>query len=227
MKSISIKTAQNVNIDYKIADVGERIIATIIDWLIILGFYFLMMLFGVLFPWFHETFPILFTMIILIPVFFYNFILEYFMGGQTFGKRIRNIKIVKVDGSNVSAADHFIRWILRPIEIIFSSGAIALITAVINGKGQRLGDIAASTTVISLKSSVKLNRASAAPWCRPCCGPQGVPAAKPAGSAGRPAPGPGLPARSCNRAVGWHGQNPASPWPAATGHETRAAARRR
>ena len=49
-----------------------------------------------------------------------------------------------------------IRWLFRLLEITLTIGLIAFLTVLINGKGQR-GDIAAKTTVVKLRSKVKLS----------------------------------------------------------------------
>jgi hypothetical protein len=49
-----------------------------------------------------------------------------------------------------------LRWLLRVVDISLSSGGVAMLTILLNGKGQRLGDIAAGTTVIKLKEDVGL-----------------------------------------------------------------------
>jgi hypothetical protein len=66
------------------------------------------------------------------------------------------IQVVKLDGSQPRFSNYLLRWILRIIDISLLFGAIALIVIVINGKGQRLGDIAAATTVIKLKQKATL-----------------------------------------------------------------------
>ena len=66
------------------------------------------------------------------------------------------LRVVKLDGSKPAFSNYFIRWLLRIIDISATSGALALVTVLLNGKGQRLGDIAASTTVITEKKVVGL-----------------------------------------------------------------------
>lgn len=44
----------------------------------------------------------------------------------------------------------------RIVEITFTTGMVAFITILVNGKGQRLGDIAAKTCVIKTRKKVKL-----------------------------------------------------------------------
>jgi hypothetical protein len=62
--------------------------------------------------------------------------------------------VVKLDGSKPAFSNYLLRWLLRIIDITISSGALALFSILLNGKGQRLGDIAATTTVITEKKTV-------------------------------------------------------------------------
>jgi hypothetical protein len=45
---------------------------------------------------------------------------------------------------------------LRLIDINLATGSVALLTILLNGKGQRLGDLAANTTVISEKKRITI-----------------------------------------------------------------------
>ena len=78
------------------------------------------------------------------------------MDGKTVGKSFMQIRVVKLDGTKPSFANYFVRWILRIIDVSLSSGGIAVLTILIRGKGQRVGDIAAGTTVISEKKRIFL-----------------------------------------------------------------------
>ena len=158
MEHLHINTAQNVALEYEIAGVGDRILATMIDALIT-GVYIAVLFFTIL-----ETFPSgysglrNFLMIAaLVPFVFYHFLCEVFLNGQSFGKKILNIRVIKIDGSQPGAGDYFIRWLLRIFDVTISSGVVALVTILVNGKGQRLGDIAANTTVVKLRRRVNLN----------------------------------------------------------------------
>lgn len=142
---LHVDTTQNVAIDYEIASLGDRIIATLIDMLIIVGYYILAIFV------FMKMVPSYITLIIMVlPVLFYPLLCEVFMNGQSFGKRTRAIKVIRIDGKQPTFGNYLMRWLLGLIEVNFY-GLIAMITIAINGKGQRLGDIAAGTSVIKLK----------------------------------------------------------------------------
>jgi hypothetical protein len=66
------------------------------------------------------------------------------------------IRVVKLDGSNPNFGNYFVRWIMRIVDITLSSGGVAVLTFLIRGQGQRVGDIAAGTTVVSEKKRVSL-----------------------------------------------------------------------
>jgi uncharacterized RDD family membrane protein YckC len=158
MQTVSVQTAQNVAIDYEIASVGERILATLVDFAIIIA-YGLGLFIGYSYTSgyeFMKEYWGLLALIASVPVFFYDFICETAMNGQSFGKKLIRIKVVKLDGTQPSVGSYLLRWLLRSVDIYFFTGAVALLTILISGKGQRVGDIAAGTTVIRLKQSVKM-----------------------------------------------------------------------
>jgi uncharacterized RDD family membrane protein YckC len=158
MEKITIETTQNVSIEYEVASLGDRIVATILDGLIIFGYYItIMIILGLIGRslFYGGGFTILFIIIVL-PVMFYPLLCETFMNGQSFGKRARKIRVIRMDGRQATFGNYLLRWLIGMVEINFY-GIIALITIVLNGKGQRLGDLAAGTTVIKLRDKASIS----------------------------------------------------------------------
>ena len=164
MSQIDINTSQNVNITFTLASVGERIVAFFLDMLIKAAY--VMMLFFVLSKLFNfnSIFENLdpwsigaIISIITLPINLYTLILESLMEGQTFGKKIMNIKVVKIDGYQASFGDYLIRWIFRLVDIFISSGLVGVISIIISKDNQRLGGIASGTAVICLKNNVNIS----------------------------------------------------------------------
>jgi len=156
MDNFQIETAQNVSIQQNVANVGARIGAYLIDALIIVGYYIIAI-------WIFEALDLSFGMDIWVvylllgtPVFFYSLLFEVLMNGQTPGKYVNKIRVVKIDGSKPTFSSYVLRWMLRLIDISLASGSVALLTILLNGKGQRLGDIAAGTTVITEKKKISI-----------------------------------------------------------------------
>jgi uncharacterized RDD family membrane protein YckC len=157
MDNFQIETAQNVTIHQNVASVSTRIGAFLIDVLIIGGYYtIILLLINALGFEISESLYVYYALLSL-PVFFYSLIFETLMDGQTPGKYFCKIRVTKIDGSKPTFGSYLIRWVLRIIDISLASGSIALLTILLNGKGQRLGDLAAGTTVISEKKNIQLN----------------------------------------------------------------------
>ncbi|WP_117880360.1 RDD family protein [Aureibaculum luteum] len=157
MDNFQIETAQNVSINQNVANVSTRIGSFLIDLLIIVGYYIIMFLILNAIGIEQNMDSWLILTIMGLPIFFYSLIFEVLMNGQTPGKYANKIRVVKIDGSKPTFGSYLIRWMLRLIDIDIASGSIALLTLLLNGKGQRLGDIAASTTVISEKKRVTIH----------------------------------------------------------------------
>ena len=156
MDNIKIQTTQNVDIEYEVASIGDRILATLLDYLFFLAYFLIIAVIasftkGALFE------SIALVVILILPVLFYDLVCEAVFQGRSFGKMIMKIKVVKLDGTQANFGAYLLRWLLRIIDTRLFSGVIALIAIVINGKGQRVGDMAAGTTVIKMKQKITLN----------------------------------------------------------------------
>lgn len=90
------------------------------------------------------------------PIYIYPVVLESLMEGQTPGKKLMKIRVVKIDGYQASFGDYLIRWMFRLIDTSFV-GVIGLISMIVSKNNQRLGDIASGTAVISLKNNINIS----------------------------------------------------------------------
>jgi len=157
LKTAEIVTTHNVIIQYEMAPILSRVVASILD-MIIVGFYFGLMtlmfasIIGSSFGYDDvSNVAILFWYICLLPGFFYSFLCEALLGGQTFGKMALGIRVLNISGDNASIGDLFLRWSFRLIDILASVGALGLIVSLSNDRSQRLGDVVSNTIVIKLK----------------------------------------------------------------------------
>lgn len=155
METIELNTSQNVSLQFPIASVADRILAYIFD-AVFVGIYIILEAIAIA-QWFSiDAWGII--ILFSLPVPFYHLIFELFFNGQTPGKRIMNIRVFKADGTTLSAGSCFIRWIFRLVDITITSGALATLVIILNGKGQRLGDIAAQTTVLKIRKKNNLQQ---------------------------------------------------------------------
>lgn len=157
MDNFQIETAQNIGIQQKVAGIGDRILAFLIDTFLLVAYGILTSL-AIAGLGMEEGDLWVYYLIVGLPIFLYYLLFESFNNGKTPGKAALNIRVVKLDGSRPRFSQFLVRWLLRLIDITLASGSIAVVTILLNGKGQRLGDMAAGTTVISEKKQLGLSQ---------------------------------------------------------------------
>ena len=154
---IKITTANNVEIEYVVAGVGDRILARILDLIIIFGYIFFIsiMMTSVLGG---GDFVVFVYLCFMLPAFFYSFIFERLNNGQTPGKNIMRTRVVTLDGSKLSTGKLLLRWMMLIVDHWLMNGFVGIVAILSKEEAQRLGDMMAETTVVSLKDKSKLNR---------------------------------------------------------------------
>ena len=106
MAESTIITGQFVRISQTPASIGERLMALIIDYFLI-GLYILFtitLLSKLSLPSGFSLF--FFLCVFYLPILGYSFLCEMFNHGQSFGKKLINIRVVKVDGSTPVSYTH-------------------------------------------------------------------------------------------------------------------------
>jgi len=154
METITVHTTQNIDIDYEIGGLGERILARLIDYGIFVPFLFAGAL---LVGGFSGAVLGIYYIILLILFAFYDLLCEVFFNGQSLGKRVMKIRVISLDGARPKFSQYLLRWLFRLVDFIFTGGAGALITAVMTENGQRIGDVVAGTAMIKTIPRTKMN----------------------------------------------------------------------
>ncbi len=175
MSLIQIATPFNIDIEFEIAEFHKRLLAYIIDFILII-LYMLSMVY-LLFGAFRisgsgSTAALL---LVLLPPLFYTMASEVLMGGQTVGKKALNIKVISLDGGEPALGQAMLRWFMRFYEwgfilftlfwggsflgfvFLLTGGIVSIIIIVISPKSQRLGDIVAGTAVVNIKNKLSVN----------------------------------------------------------------------
>lgn len=154
-KSIEITTTQNVTIEYELAKLRERAVAWLLDTLIVaIGYMILVQLVRLIFN--NEVLDSIgWGMVVgilpFVTFFAYHTLMEIFNTGQSVGKMVMSIKVVRLDGKDPEWSDVLLRAVLQLIDSIFSFGVIGALLIKTTAKGQRLGDMAANTTLIKIQ----------------------------------------------------------------------------
>jgi len=89
---------------------------------------------------------------------FYNVICELAFHGQTLGKRLTGIRVVRSDGAPVDLSSSFLRNLLRFADTFFFFFPIAF-TSIVTSRGfKRLGDWAGGTLVVYSQRTARVPR---------------------------------------------------------------------
>ncbi|SDX94287.1 RDD family protein [Hymenobacter psychrophilus] len=151
MSTIRIQTTQNVVLEYEAASVGDRVLAQVLDvlvmvlWAAVVSFLIRQVADS------QDGRQIMAYVLVYTPLLIYHPLCEIFFNGQSLGKQARKIKVSRLDGTRPGTGDYLLRWLLGLFEIGMTAGSVALVATLFNGRGQRLGDMAAGTTVVSLR----------------------------------------------------------------------------
>lgn len=160
MSTIAITTTQNIELEYDLASLGERIVGRLLD-IILIVIYALIIIFILIgstnFGQFLDSNGWVIFLFIL-PVFFYDLVCEMFFNGQSLGKKIMGIRVISLNGEQASFGQYLIRWLFRLVDFTFTSGLCALIMVAATERRQRLGDMIAGTTLVKTKPRTNINQ---------------------------------------------------------------------
>jgi uncharacterized RDD family membrane protein YckC len=163
---LKIDTPENVTFDYKIAGIGSRFLAALIDTtlivllqIVILGVVALAANLaggeqtGAAISWLFAIAGILSF------VFFWGYYIffEILWNGQTPGKRQVGLRVIRVDGTPATASEVVIRNLVRVIDFLPVAYGVGVVTMFINSSSRRAGDLAAGTLVIHDRALKDLN----------------------------------------------------------------------
>ncbi len=175
MPFIQISTPFNVDIEFETAPFQKRLLAYILDLIIIIGYMFSMMyiFYGELRV--GEAENGIAQVFIALPALFYTFLTELLMNGQTLGKRALNIKVISLEGGEPTLGQYLLRWFLRFYEwsfiisvviernwgsgivFLFFGGVTTIIIIATNTRNKRLGDIFAGTAIVNTRTQLTLD----------------------------------------------------------------------
>ncbi|MBN8677305.1 MAG: RDD family protein [Chitinophagales bacterium] len=154
-KTIEIRTTQNVTIEYELAGLRERAVAWVLDSAIVgFAYYLILLLLLLLFPNMDDMWGMFVGIMLFLAYFLYHICFEILRRGQSPGKIAMNIKVVRLDGKDPEWSDVTLRALLQLVDSIFCLGLVGGLLIKTTAKAQRLGDMAANTTLIKLQSGL-------------------------------------------------------------------------
>ena len=87
----------------------------------------------------------------------YYIFFEYVWNGQTPGKRLVKIRVLRMDGNPAGFIEVVIRNLVRIVDFLPSGYGVGLVVMFVNGQSRRLGDFAAGTFVVRERADVPLS----------------------------------------------------------------------
>jgi uncharacterized RDD family membrane protein YckC len=153
-----VATPERVSFDYKVAGLATRGIAQLLDLLILfgvlMGLYFAALAAGAAGA---DTVAYLLAVIgSFVIVFGYFWACEAFWSGQTVGKRVFRLRAVGDRGEPMTFVQAGIRNVVRIIDFLPYGYGVGLVALFVNGRGKRLGDLAAGTIVVKDSDHMQL-----------------------------------------------------------------------
>lgn len=163
-EQLSVETPEQININFQKAGIGSRFYAALLDTLllvllIIVGTYvnnnFITELEAVFGKWLSAI-----GGIVVFALFWgYYMIFEITTNGQSPGKMVLGLRVIKDGGYPISFADSAIRNLVRVVDFLPFCYAAGLFAMLLNKNWQRLGDLAAGTLVVKVsRADLKLTR---------------------------------------------------------------------
>lgn len=175
---LNIDTPENVTFGYRVAGIGSRFLAALVDstliGVLILSIYFLFWL--LLYVLSQLPFPetpsgeitntnadqILLWLaaalgLVAFALFWsYYMLFELLWNGQTPGKRWLGLRVIRTDGAPITLAEAVIRNLVRLVDFMPAYYGVGVVTMFINRQARRLGDLAAGTMVVHDRAIITL-----------------------------------------------------------------------
>jgi uncharacterized RDD family membrane protein YckC len=156
-----IETPERVELHYVLANVGNRFLAAAIDHLIQASAIFIIIVIaGAFSDWrlFNSmgVWAAALTVLAVFAIYWGYFVaFETLWSGQTPGKRIMRLRVVREDGRPVRFFEVFVRNLLR-VAIDFQpvpSYAIGVVSIIFSARSKRVGDFVAGTVVVKERAT--------------------------------------------------------------------------
>jgi uncharacterized RDD family membrane protein YckC len=162
MQQVAIHTPQNVEIGFPTAELGKRMLAKFVDYVILFALSWILSEFldTLLHPSFKYDYwsEMAISALVFLPVYTYSLWFETLLGGSTPGKMVMKIQVMRLDGLPYSWENALIRWMFTLIDMLPIFGITGFIAISATKNSQRLGDLAAGTVVISKKKEVGIDQ---------------------------------------------------------------------
>lgn len=156
---LRVSTPEHVGVAYPLAGVGNRFLAAFLDGVLLLVLLVGLSLLAASAAPLLDRSPavasvlagVFVVLLFLIVPFAYYVLFETFWNGQTIGKRVVGIRVLRDDGSPIDFVAAAARNLIRTIDVLPPALAADVLVMLLSRKGQRLGDVVAGTVVVKAR----------------------------------------------------------------------------
>jgi uncharacterized RDD family membrane protein YckC len=154
--ALDVATPERVSLELPIAGVGSRALAWGLDaaliFVVVLVAYFGWSLVGRSVVQVVQDLSTFARVVALLAGFFavfvYDALFEQLWNGQTPGKRLMHIRVVRLDGAPVTPLASAVRNLLRIIDVLPMCYPVGIISMLVDPRHRRLGDLVAGTVLV-------------------------------------------------------------------------------
>ncbi|TWT78143.1 RDD family protein [Posidoniimonas polymericola] len=165
---VQVVTPENIAFEYRVAGPFGRVMAYLIDTVIFaLAILAISIVFGLVFSALDlgGVAELVIAVLAFILYWFYGGLFEALWNGQTPGKRMTGLRVVRTDGRPINAVQAVLRNVLRiadslPIvfipdfffgeaPLVYQTYLLALVSMTLTRRNQRVGDLVCSTMVVA------------------------------------------------------------------------------
>ncbi|MCU0333837.1 MAG: RDD family protein [Chitinophagaceae bacterium] len=172
MSQVSVSTPFNIYLEFEVAPFLRRLLAWVLDLVLLLLYAWFMRFFlhDVVFDSVRLSLGVDF-LVVSLPMLFYHPLMEIAYQGQSLGKRAMGIRVISIEGGEPRLGQYLMRWIFRVWEWplffgflaenefylllqVFATlflGLFVVVAIAVSNRSQRLGDLAAGSTVVDLR----------------------------------------------------------------------------
>lgn len=153
-----IATPERVSFTYQLAGLGSRFIALLLDTIILAVAFIVMIMVGAAIGLSGTAAGVLLLIATTAVSNAYFIFFEGLWSGQTPGKKAARLRAVGESGQPITFEQAMMRNLVRNVDFLPFFYGIGIIALFANGRGKRLGDLAAGTVVVRERASLSLSR---------------------------------------------------------------------
>ncbi len=154
-----VRTPENVTFEFELGGITSRAIAWALDMIIVAVLLFVCVFFAGLLSIAAGGFAQALMFIgAFVLMWWFTAITEWWMGGQTLGKKVMGLRTIQSSGLRITFVQAVTRNLVRIVDLLPAFYLVGGLSALVDSRTRRLGDMAAGTIVIRERRSPLPNR---------------------------------------------------------------------